>query len=101
MENAECQSGEAWSVQEGAPLAEATNFTILGTVKIDDIEFTLAKDTGNDEVHLAVSHLNPKGNKTHKILQGLGFTEDHLMIPFHELALKIEDHTKAAIHPSR
>ena len=100
-ENAECQSAQPWSVQEGAPLAEATKFTILGTVSIDDIELTLVKDLANDEVHLALDHLNPKGNKPHKILEGLGFTQDHLMIPFHELALKIEAHTNGTIHPSR
>ena len=87
-------------MQEAAPQAEAMNFTILGTVLVHDIELTSVKDIALNQVLLAVSHINPKGSKPHKILQGLGYSPDTLMKAFHEVALQIEAFT-GNIHPSR
>ena len=83
------------------------NFSILQTVSIDNIELHSVLDKEQDDVHLAVSDIDPKGSKTHKILQGLGYSQSNLMQKISVVTEKIETYTTSPenphqpIHPSR
>ena len=87
-ENAECQSEQPWSVQEAADQLQTVNYTILGTGSVDNLEFSMILDNKDQTVYLALSHIETNGSKFHRILQGLGFSQDNLMISFHTITKK-------------
>jgi hypothetical protein len=98
MENSECQSAQAWIVQESADQTRPPIQT-LGTAKVDRITYTVVHDLEDKTTFLHVSHVERKGSTKEKIFLALGFSQDKLFIPFGDVARKIEDYTSLETNP--
>jgi hypothetical protein len=91
-EMAECQSAQAWSTQEAAVHQEPP-YKIVGTFNFEDIEFIFIWNNDDNLIYLQASHIDPTGSWRHKILQGLGFFQEVIMLQFLDVADKIHQYT--------